>query len=54
MPPLRSLPEASSYAVMPGIATAKTTTAAGTDRFRSRTRVQYVVASPNSPAGDAS
>ncbi|WP_345688244.1 hypothetical protein [Streptomyces coeruleoprunus] len=49
--PLRFRPETTSYAVMPAMAVTNTSAAAATDRFQPRTRLRYVVASPNVPSG---
>ncbi|SCD68355.1 hypothetical protein GA0115253_101415 [Streptomyces sp. Termitarium-T10T-6] len=52
-PPLRSLPEISSNAVIPAMETAKTAAAASAGRFQPRSRVPWVTPSPNASSGTA-
>ncbi|MGW5538482.1 hypothetical protein ACWER6_30425 [Streptomyces sp. NPDC004009] len=50
LPPLKLLPDTSSYVVMPAMVTAKTTAAATTGRRQVRVRARYTIPSPN-PSG---
>jgi len=52
-PPLKLLPDTSSYVVIPAMATPKTTAAATTGRLHPLTRARWTVASVNSPMGTA-